>query len=136
MNVSLESVKNATQKHSREVFDGAREPEFTPNRFTRWGGRLVYAIAYERFKLRTWRAFRDHTGHWPVFSITFHYLKTVSALAGCLFFGWNIYEGNWSGLRLWIGFAVIFALYVLATELGTAASRKLDWKLFGGRKML
>jgi hypothetical protein len=120
----------ATAKYERNMrhFVGWREPEF----YSPYGGRDIRStFAYFRHKYRVWKAFRNHTGHWPVFSIWFYFLSwmTVFGLALAAFF--------WAEARKWAGawaiVAVVGCVLVLigARELGARLIRKLDWKRFG-----
>jgi hypothetical protein len=56
----------ATAKYERNMrhFVGWQEPEF----YSPYGNRDIRnTFAYIRHKYRVWKAFRNHTGHWPVF---------------------------------------------------------------------
>jgi hypothetical protein len=78
-----------------------------------------------------WKAFRDHTGHWPIFSICFHFLSLMAV------FGFVLAAFVWLEERKrdngWGGVAVIACVLVLlgARELGARLMRKLDWKRYG-----
>jgi hypothetical protein len=84
-----------------------------------------------RHKYRVWKAFREHTGHWPVFSIWFHFLSLLAVL------GFTLSAFVWVGERKWesswIMFAVVGCVLVLlgVRELGVRLMRKLDWKRYG-----
>ena len=117
-------------KYERNVrhFVGWKEPEFS----SPYGGRDIRTLfASIRHKYRVWKAFRDHTGHWPVFSIWFHFLSLLAVL------GFTVSAFVWVGERKsdssWTMFAVVSCVLVLigARQLGVRLMRKLDWKRYG-----
>jgi hypothetical protein len=121
----------AAAKYERNMrhFVGWQEPEF----YSPYGARDIRkTFAHFRHKYRVWKAFRNHTGHWPVFSIWFHFLSWV---AGC---GAVVFVFVWAeGRRLsgaWTTVAVFGCILILmgVRELGARQMRKLDWKRFGG----
>ena len=120
----------ATAKYERNMrhFVGWQEPEF----YSTYGGRDIgNTFAYIRYKYRVWKAFRDHTGHWPVFSIWFYFLSWIAVFGFALAaFVW-VRESGWAGA--WTIVAVVGCLLVLlgARELGARLIRKLDWKRLG-----
>jgi hypothetical protein len=116
-------------KYERDMrhFVGWEEPKFR----SPYGSRDIRTLfAYMRHKYRVWRVFRDHTGHWPVFSIWFHFLSWLAVV------GFTVSAFVWAGERKWEGRWIMFALIgcVLALagarELGARLVRKLDWKRF------
>ena len=120
----------ATAKYERNMrhFGGWQEPEF----YSSYGGRDIRnTFAYIRYKYRVWKAFREHTGHWPVFSIWFYFLSWMAV------FGFVLAAFIWLGQRTrgngWGVVVVIACVLVLlgARELGARLMRKLDWKRFG-----
>ncbi len=122
-------VEAARYEHRMRHFVGWEEPTFS-SPYSRRDIRTMFASI--RHKYRVWKAFRDHTGRWPVFSIWFHFLSwlavvglTVSA------FVW-VEERKWESSR-WSMFA--FGAWVLillgAREVGAKLMRKLDWKRYG-----
>jgi len=119
-------------RHGDE-FEGAREPKmenrFPPGKY----GNLISAVEHERFKVRTWRDFRAHTGHWPLLSISFHFLLWLSLIAGILIFFRLTERTGWSGLNFWGAFSIGVVLWIVASQLGSAVIRKMDWKLFRPR---
>jgi hypothetical protein len=120
----------ATAKYERNMrhFVGWQEPEF----YSAYGGRDIRnTFAYFRHKYRVWKAFRDHTGHWPVFSIWFYFLSWIAVLGfAAAAFLW-VEERKWAGT--WTIAAVVGCVLILlgARELGARLTRKLDWKRFG-----
>jgi len=119
----------ATAKYERNMrhFVGWQEPEF----YSPYGGRDIRnTFVYLRHKYRVWSAFRDHTGHWPVFSIWFYFLSWMAVFGFALAAFVCIEERKWSGT--WTIVAVIGCVLVLlgARELGARLIRKLDWKRF------
>lgn len=119
----------AAAKYQRTMrhFVGWEEPKFT------WpAGRDIRTIfAPIRHKYRVWKAFREHTGHWPVFSIWFHFLSWL-ALFGftASAFVWVVEEKRDSS---WAGFAVVGCVLALLgiRDLGARLMRKMDWKRYG-----
>ncbi len=120
----------ASAKYERNMrhFVGWQEPEF----YSPYGYRDVRnTFAYFRHRYRVWKAFRNHTGHWPIFSIWFYFLS------GTAVFGFAVAALIWVGERKWesswITFVVVGCVLVLlgARELGVRLMRKLDWKRYG-----
>lgn len=63
--------------------DGEEEPVYVPpmkSHVTKFGP----TIDYEKFKFRTSKVFRKHNGHWPIFSMVFHYLAIAGMLASMI----------------------------------------------------
>jgi hypothetical protein len=120
----------AAAKYERNMrhFVGCEEPEF----HSRYGRRDMRAsFAYIWHKYRVWKAFREHTGHWPAFSICFHFLSWIAIFGLVLAaFVWVEERKRQSG---WSVVAVIGCVLVLlgARDLGAQLMRKLDWKRFG-----
>lgn len=117
----------AAAKYERNMrrFVGWEEPEFD-SRYV--GSDVRNTFAYIRHKYRVWKAFRDHTGYWPVFSIWFHFLSwTALFVLAVAAFDW-VAERKWESR--WSFVAVIgCALVVLGLrDLGARLMRKLDWK--------
>jgi sulfite exporter TauE/SafE len=111
-------------------FVGWEEPKFS----SPYGSRDVRtAFASIRHKYKVWKAFRDHTGHWPVFSIWFHFLSWLAVIGFAVSaFVWVVDRPRESR---WIMFAVAGVLLVLlgARELCARLMRKLDWKRYGAQ---
>ena len=120
----------ATAKYERNMrhFVGWQEPEF----YSPYGSRDIRnTFPYFRHKYRVWKAFRDHTGHWPVLSIWFYFLSWMAVIGFALAaFGW-VRESKWAGT--WTIAAVVGCVLALlgARGLGARLIRKLDWKRFG-----
>ena len=118
----------AAAKYERNMrhFVGWEEPGFySPYHSSR---DIRNTFAYLRHKYRVWKAFRDHTGYWPVFSMWFHFLSWGGVFAFAVAaFAWAAErkrQGGWS-------FAAAFACILLllaAREWGARLMRKLDWK--------
>ena len=121
----------AAAKYERKMrhFVGWEEPEFyAPYHSAR---DIRNTFAYLRHKYRVWKAFRDHTGHWPVFSIWFHFLSWIAVFGFAVAaFVWAVerkWESRWSFVAV-----VACALVVLGLrDLGASLMRKLDWKRYG-----
>ena len=120
------SLINGTQ--AMQHFVGWEEPKLS----SPYGSRDVRtAFASIRHKYKVWKAFRDHTGHWPVFSIWFHFLSWLAVI------GFTVSAFVWVAERKresrWTMFAVVGVLLVLlgARELGARLMRKMDWKKYG-----
>lgn len=124
------SEQVAAAKYERNIrhFVGWQEPEF----YSHYGSRDVRrTFAYFRHKYRVWRAFRDHTGHWPVFSIWFYFLSWI------LIFGFTLAAIKWAdehkrfgGWNIFAAFGCILAL-IAARQFCARLVRKLDWKVYG-----
>lgn len=120
----------AAAKYERNMrhFVGWEEPEF----YSPYGRRDIRRLfASIRHRYRVWKGFRDHTGHWPVFSIWFHFLSWLAVL------GLTVSAFVWVGGRKWGSNWIMVlvagcALVLLgARELGARLMRKLDWKRYG-----
>lgn len=121
-------IAAANYERDMRHFVGWEEPQF----HSRYGRRDIRtAYAYVRHKYRVWKAFRDHTGHWPVFSICFHFVSWIAVfgfvVAGFAWVEEHKQGGVWSIVALIIFTLVLFA----ARDLGAKQMRKLDWKRFG-----
>jgi len=121
-------VTAAKYEHNMQHFVGWEEPKLS----SPYGSRDVRtAFASIRHKYKVWKAFRDHTGHWPVFSIWFHFLSWLAVI------GFTVSAFVWVAERKresrWTMFAVVGVLLVLlgARELGAQLRRKMDWKKYG-----
>lgn len=120
----------AAAKYERNMrhFIGWEEPEF----YSPYGGRDIRStFAFIRHKYRVWKAFRDHTGHWPVFSIWFYFLSWI-VVVGIALAAFVWVEGHQS-VGSWSIVAVIGCVLGLlgARELGARLMRRLDWKRCG-----
>lgn len=120
----------AAARYERDMkhFVGWEEPKF----YSRFGRRDIRTtFAYTRYKYRVWKSFRDHTGHWPVFSICFHFLSWIAVfgflVAGFAWVGEHRRKGAW-GVVAAIG---CFLVLLGVRDLGARLVRKLDWKTFG-----
>jgi len=126
-----EQVAAAKYERNMRHFVGWEEPEF----YSRYGGRdLRNTFAYIRHKYRVWNAFRDHTGHWPVFSIWFHFLSWIAVffLGVAAFFRATDrkWEGRWSFVAV-VGVVGCVLVVLGLRDLGARLMRKLDWKRYG-----
>ena len=121
-------VAEAKYERNMRHFVGWQEPEF----HSAYGSRDARTMfAYFRHRYRVWKAFRDHTGHWPVLSIWFYFLSWITVLGLVLaVFVW-VEERKWSGG--WTIGAVAGCGLVLtgARKMGARLVRKQDWKKFG-----
>ena len=121
-------VTAAKYERNMRHFVGWEEPKFSSS-YGRRDIRTMFASIRHRY--RVWKAFRDHTGHWPVFSIWFHFLSWLAVV------GFSVSAFIWVGERKWesnwIMFAVVGCILVVlgARELGARLVRKLDWKRYG-----
>lgn len=124
----LNQVTAAKYERNMRHFVGWEEPKFS-SPYGRRDIRTMFASI--RHKYRVWKAFRDRTGHWPVFSIWFHFVSWFAVL------GFAVSAFVWAGERRWesswIIFAVVGCVLVLlgARELGARLVRKIDWKRYG-----
>lgn len=121
-------VAAARYESNMRHFVGSEEPKFySPYPYRD----LRYTFASIRHKYRVWQAFRDHTGHWPVFSIWFHFLSWFAVLG--LTVGAFVLAGQRKRESSWIMFVVPACVLVLlgARQLGVRLMRKLDWKRYG-----
>ena len=124
----VNQVAEARYERNMRHFVGWEEPKFS-SPYGRRDIRTMFASI--RHKYRVWKSFRDHTGHWPVFSIWFHFLSWLAVL------GFTVSSFVWVGERKSesrsIIFAVVGCVLVLlgARQLGARLMRKLDWKRYG-----
>jgi hypothetical protein len=124
----LNQVAAARYERNMRHFVGWKEPEFT----SPYGSRDIRTMfASFRHRYRVWKAFRDHTGHWPVFSIWFYFLSW-SALFGftASAFPW-VMGRKWGSSWSMFSVVVCFLALLGARELGARLMRKLDWKRYG-----
>jgi hypothetical protein len=111
-------------ERSMRHFVGWEEPKF----YSPYGSRDIRTtFASIRHRYGVWKTFRNHTGHWPVFSVWFHFLSYAVilglALAG---FSWvaRTHQSGWNFVA-----AIVCVLALLgARELGARLMRKLDWR--------
>lgn len=120
----------AAAKYERNMrhFVGWKEPDF----YSPYGTRDIRnPFPYIRHKYRVWKAFRDHTGHWPLFSIWFHFLSPVAVVgfvvAALVWVEKRKSESSWSV----VAFIACVLMLVGVQELGARLMRKLDWKRYG-----
>jgi len=124
----VNQVASAKYERNMRHFVGWEEPEF----FSPFGRRDIRNTSvYIRHKYRVWKAFRDHTGHWPLFSIWFYFLSWMAVLGFLLAaFVWveeRKRESNW-----WAIVAIGCVLVLIsARDLGARLMRRLDWKRYG-----
>ena len=121
-------IAEAKYERNMHHFVGWEEPEF----YSRYGSRDIrrtFASILHRYRI--WKAFRDHTGHWPIFSIWFYFVSWL-AVIGLTVFEFGRIQERERGSH-WIMFEVIgvFLVLVGARELGARLVRKLDWKRYG-----
>ena len=122
-------VAEAKYERNMQHFVGWGEPKF----YSPYGRRDIRTMfASIRHKYRVWRAFRDHTGHWPVFSMWFHFLSWTAVFGFALAaFAWieeHRQAGGWG-----VAAAIVCVLVLMgARELVARLVRKLDWKIYGG----
>lgn len=124
----VNQVTAAKYERNMRHFVGWEEPKFA----SPYGSRDIRTMfASIRHRYRVWKAFHDHTGHWPIFSIWFHFLSWFAVL------GLTVSAFVWAGQRKsgssWIMFAVVgcFLLLLGARQLGAQLVRKLDWRRYG-----
>lgn len=124
----VNQVTAAKYERNMRHFVGWEEPKFS----SPYGSRDIRTMfASIRHRYRVWKAFRDHTGHWPIFSIWFHFLSWFAVLDfTASAFVWVVHRKSESS---WIMFAVVGCFLVLlgARQLGARLARKLDWKRYG-----
>jgi hypothetical protein len=120
----------AAAKYERNMrhFVGWEEPKFD-SRYASRDIRKVFARLHHKY--RVWKAFRDHTGHWPILSIWFHFLSWIAVIT--LVLGAIVWleerkrEAGWSFIAV-----IVCVLAVLgARDFGARLMRKLDWKRYG-----
>ena len=120
----------AAAKYERDMrhFVGWKEPKF----YSCYGNRDIrYTLAEIRHKYRVWKAFRDHTGHWPVFSIWFHFLSWIAVFGfAAAAFPW-VAERKWESGWIFLTFVGCALALLGLRELGARLMRKLDWKRYG-----
>ena len=124
----INQVAAAKYERSMRHFVGWEEPKFS----SPYGRRDIRTLfASIRHKYRVWKAFRDHTGHWPMFSIWFHFLSWIAV------FGFTAAAFVWAPegrLQSRWSFVVVAACVLVMLGLhywGARLMRKLDWKRYG-----
>lgn len=124
----LNQVTAAQYERNMRHFVGWEEPKF----YSPYPSRDIRnTFGYIRYKYKVWKTFRDHTGHWPAFSIWFHFLSWLVVVGVALFaFTW-VHERHWgSGWTVIVVIACVLSL-VGARNYGARLARKLDWKRYG-----
>ncbi|HYG98175.1 MAG TPA: hypothetical protein VD837_03525 [Terriglobales bacterium] len=124
----INQVAAAKYERSMRHFVGWEEPEF----YSPYSGRDIRnTFAYIRHKYRVWKAFRDHTGRWPVYSIWFHFLSWIVfvALVAAVFV-W-VEAHSWGDGWSFVAIAICILSLLGARSLGARLMRKLDWKRCG-----
>jgi hypothetical protein len=123
-------VASAKYERGMRHFIGWQEPEF----YSPYSSRDIRnSFAHFRHQYRVWKAFRDHTGHWPLFSICFYLLSWMAVFGlTAIAFVWTEAR-NWTGA--WTTVVVIGCVLVSVglRELGARLMRKLDWERFKPR---
>ena len=124
----LNQVTAAKYERNMRHFVGWKEPAFS----SPYGSRDIRnTFAYIRHKYRVWRAFRDHTGHWPLFSIWFHFLSWIAVLGLSLaVFVWVEESTQKRGWSI-VGVIVFVLVLLVARDWGARLMRRLDWKRWG-----
>ena len=124
----LNQVAAAKYERNMRHFVGWEEPEFS----SPYGSRDIRnTFAHIRHKYRVWRAFRDHTGHWPLFSIWFHFLSWIAVLGLSLaVFVWVDESTQKRGWSI-VGVIVFVLVLLVARDWGARLMRRLDWKRCG-----
>ncbi len=117
-------------------FVGTEEPEFiVPPRTYAFRHDIIDTIYYWRHKFRVWRTFREHTGHWPVLSIVFHFVSWLAVFAVAISaIAWEQSRPSatpWSGALLSV---LVMAVLLVLRAVGAGLVRKADWRLFGEEK--
>jgi hypothetical protein len=125
-------VTMAKYERNMRHFVGWEEPQFS-SPYGRHDIRTMFASM--RHKYRVWKSFRDHTSHWPVFSIWFHLLSWLAVVGFAV--SALVWIGERKGESRWVVFAVIACVLVLlgARDMGARLMRKLDWKRYGALPM-
>lgn len=121
-------VVAAKYERNMRHFVGWQEPEFSSS----YGSRDIRTMfASFRHRYRVWKAFRDHTGHWPIYSISFYFLSWLAIFAFTAFaFVWLVQRKRDSSCLVFAVVACVLAL--LGTrDFGARLVRKLDWKRYG-----
>lgn len=114
----------AAAKYERNMrhFIGWEEPEFD----SRYSSRDIRGLfPYLRYKYRVWKSFRDHTGSWPVLSITYYFASCLAPFALIKFLFIRSVGGKAPGGLVVIGGTIAF---FFVQRLGAKLMRKLDWK--------
>jgi len=126
----MNQVIAANNERNMRHFVGWEEPKFS----SPYGSRDIRTMfASVRHKYRVWEQFRDHTGHWPAFSIGFHFLSWLVLLGfTASAFVW-IMERKWGSS--WVVVAAVVCVLALLSlrDLGARLMRKLDWKRYGAQ---
>lgn len=124
----INQVRAAKYERNMRHFVGWEEPKFS-SPYGRRDIRTTFASIRHRY--RVWKAFRDHTGHWPILSICFHFVSWLTVL------GLTVYALKWMGEHHWRGswtmVAIVcwFLLLLVTRDFGARQMRKLDWKRYG-----
>lgn len=125
-----EQVAAAKYKRNMRHFIGWEEPKF----YSPYGARDIRTtFAFIRHKYKVWKAFRDHTGRWPVLSIWFHFLSWLAVIAlGAAVTIW-VKAQNWGDVWSLAAIAGCALALLGARESGARMVRKLDWTRYGTR---
>jgi hypothetical protein len=122
-------VNLAKYERNMRHFVGWEEPKFSSAYDSRDIRTFFGSI---RHKYRVWKAFRDHTGHWPIFSISFHLLSWIAVFGlAVTAFDWAVRERKLeSGWSILAASGCVLAL-IGARGWGARLMRKVDWKTYG-----
>lgn len=118
-------VAAAKYKRNMRHFIGWEEPEF----YSPYSGRDIRTtFANFRHKYTVWKAFRDHTGSWPVLSIWFHFLSWAAVLAVGAAVIVCVAARNWGDFWSFVAIASCVLVLLGVRELCARLMRKLDWR--------
>jgi hypothetical protein len=124
----MHQIAEAKYERNMRHFVGWQEPEF----YSPYRSRDIRnTFARIRHKYRVWKTFRDHTGHWPVFSIGFHFLSWTAVFGFCVGALVWVQEQKWKGPWSFVAVMACFLAALGIRDLGARLMRKLDWKRYG-----
>ncbi len=128
-NLSMnQQVNIANYERNMRHFHGWEEPKF----YSAYSGRDIRStFGYVRHQYRVWKAFRDHTGQWPVLSIWYWLLSWIAFWIASFYLGMT-WLPKQSGDSIWnivIPLGSLIAIYGIRA-LGARAVRRLDWNRY------
>jgi hypothetical protein len=102
------------------------EAPYNPS-LDRSGRRLFFFIDQIGFWNGVWKNFRARRGHWPVATITIHYLNHILLIAGVVLFLVYTDGSYWSSRMAWVVGGTLLIAYVIAIRWVKSIAWKCDW---------
>jgi hypothetical protein len=102
------------------------EAPYSPS-LDRSGRQLFFFIDQISFWNGVWKKFRAQRGHWPVVTMTIHYLNYILLVAGAVLFLVYTDRSDWSSRKTWVVGSILLIAYVIAIRWAKSVAWKYDW---------